>query len=339
MEDEKEIQTKLKTEKTKVTKIDRNKIKIREIESEKDLKIMDNVGYQSFNAFIGSNRKIYGTGHKFVSEILIAEYNKEIIGFIRAMHHGCIRSVGPLCVLPKYWQNGVGLKLMQALINKNKNKNITRDRLYTFANTYHPKFYMKLGFYPNYLTYRTNFCIEKNEDLIKKIKQNKNEYIFKKIDPQNKEFLKSSQILCENIYKGFNTINEIIGYINNEKLGFVYGLYLNKDLYGYCTLKYGLLSSMMDDYIGIKFAIAKDSNSFKELLNNIILLSKSMKLNNIECDIDTSNVNAFKILTNEFRFKYDSTKPAIHMGRINNKDNKYDDCFGYNSYILGSSRE
>ena len=188
--------------------------------------------------------------------------NVEYIGCLFAIHYGCIRNVSAIGVLPKYWKNGIASLLMNKFLDNDAfdkaipgRGNITRDSLTTYPLSFHTKFYYKFGFRSQYLMYKMEYIIKKEDERLSiKDKMDKNvelrvifgksylkqgkqsnmiginkEYWIKtaiidgdekadgkKKDQENKGFIEQIQDICDKQYKGWNFNKFICNFIESR---------------------------------------------------------------------------------------------------------------------------
>ena len=314
--------------------IDKSKVNIREYNrnSISELKKMDYIITKAFGyTFTGAVLK-----RLCIDEGYVLEYNNEIISCIFATHYGCFRVIGPFGTLPEYSGNGIGSMLLGYMLKiKKYDSYITRNVLYTFAANYHTKFYMKFDFQPRFLVYTMRFNMDKH---FKYIPTNDNSMNLKIISKNDNQFIIDADKLCDSVYKGLRSTNEMKGILNNPDRAHVVGLYDNNVLHGYCFIGYSLCGNFPKGTINIKFGIAKNVSYLKMLLIQVIYFTKKINKKWIEYSVDVGRFNAFKMITNELKFEYDSKKPKIHMGRTNNTNDLYDDYNTFNSAVIGDWR-
>jgi GNAT superfamily N-acetyltransferase len=84
---------------------------------------------------------------------LAARENGRLIGSNLITRWGSFAFLGPLTVLPEYWDRGVAQRLLEATIKIFDQDGLGRTGLFTFAHsTKHVGLYQKFGYWPGYLT-------------------------------------------------------------------------------------------------------------------------------------------------------------------------------------------
>ena len=341
-------------------KIDSSQVSIHRLTGDnlKELFICDQVFYESFTTLL--KHKKFPTNlasrRRYCDQIYIAEYKNKIIGCVIAVNCGNHRILGPLSVLPKYWQNGIASKLLSHLFNVSdnpKSTKITRDVLMTFTDKFHIKFYRKFGYKPRFLAYRTSTKIpitfkqdtetsKESKFILSRLMKNKNKYTFQSnmIDSYN-DILDKCVELCDAEYKGLNPICIINGVLNNnDDIGQVLCLFCDEkdkmELVGFCICVY---SDGSKNSIFIRFGIAKSQDILKILLVKVSDYCVKQNIVNISVRINTGRVQTFDLITNELGFDYDCTHPNVTMGKVTNSNSNDEDAFDsynvYNSCILG----
>jgi len=86
------------------------------------------------------------------SASFVAELNGKIIGSNFGLHWGSVGIFGPLSVHPKYWNKGIGSKLMEPVMRCFEEWKVTHSGAMTFANSpKHINLYRKFGYHPRFL--------------------------------------------------------------------------------------------------------------------------------------------------------------------------------------------
>lgn len=85
--------------------------------------------------------------------MLAARRNGRLIGSNVLTRWGAFGFLGPLTVLPEYWDRGVAQALMGATVDRFDRDGVTRTALFTFPHsTKHVGLYSRFGYWPGYLT-------------------------------------------------------------------------------------------------------------------------------------------------------------------------------------------
>jgi ribosomal protein S18 acetylase RimI-like enzyme len=113
------------------------------------------ITFSEINALVksvGWGESYYQTEEKWqrvlsLSHISYARDNERLVGFARIVEDGIMCMVYDVCVHPDYQGRGIGVELMDALIEKTKDKGYVSIGLFVFeGNPKNIRFYGKLGF-------------------------------------------------------------------------------------------------------------------------------------------------------------------------------------------------
>lgn len=84
---------------------------------------------------------------------LAAREDGRLIGINMMTWWGSFAFIGPLTILPEYWDRGIAQQLMDATVKIFDRQKLKRTGLFTFAHsTKHVGLYQKFGYWPGYLT-------------------------------------------------------------------------------------------------------------------------------------------------------------------------------------------
>ncbi|HEY7967371.1 MAG TPA: GNAT family N-acetyltransferase [Solirubrobacteraceae bacterium] len=83
----------------------------------------------------------------------VAERDGEVVGAVYATRWGSYAFFGPLCVRPDSWDQGIGGRLLEPVMDLFAAWGVRQSALYTFpASTKHVGLYQRFGFWPQHLT-------------------------------------------------------------------------------------------------------------------------------------------------------------------------------------------
>lgn len=83
----------------------------------------------------------------------VAERDGEVVGSVFAARWGSFGFVGPLTVHPRFWDHGIGSRLLRPALEALERWDVRQAGLFTFATSpKHIGLYQKYGFWPGFLT-------------------------------------------------------------------------------------------------------------------------------------------------------------------------------------------
>lgn len=136
-------------------------IVIRPLE-ERDLPEADRVFRIAFGTFIGmpdplafrgDAGMVFSRWRAAPSDAIAAEIDGELAGSMFVANWGSVGFFGPLTVRPKYWDKGVGRRLLDATMEKFAAWGTRYSGLFTFSDSpKHIFLYQKYGYHPRFLT-------------------------------------------------------------------------------------------------------------------------------------------------------------------------------------------
>jgi len=219
-----------------------------------------------------------------------AEIDGELVGVIFAIAWGSFGFFGPLCVLPDYWGQGVAQKLLKPIMDYFKTRKVTHSGLFTFSNSpKHICLYQKFGFEPRFLT----------ATLIKKVpaeKSNREWLAYCSLPPEQKApWLDSARALTGFIYKGLDVEREIQT-VEHFDIGETVFVRSGSDVSGIAVCHTGAGSEAEQGGVYIKFAAAKDEESFSRLIESCESMAQEKNAQIIVTGVNTARVEAYKDL-------------------------------------------
>lgn len=129
---------------------------------ETDLEEADRVFRTAFGSFFGLPEPMEFTGDAgYISSrfnahperAFVAERAGELVGSVFAARWGSFASLGPLTTRPDCWDQGIGKRLMEPVMDRFSAWGVTLAGLYTVAQSAkHVGLYAKYGFWPRMLT-------------------------------------------------------------------------------------------------------------------------------------------------------------------------------------------
>jgi len=201
---------------------------------------------------------------------LAAREDRRLIGFSILTFWGSFAFVGPLCVLPEYWNKGVAQKLMQATVDIFDEMNLPRTALFTFAQSAkHVGLYNKYGYWPQQLTAMFHYKPSTEKDL-KPEPGTTVLHLSKRWHATLEESINTCRKLTDRIDKGLDLTEEIRSILKQD-IGEVILLYLRKTFEGFAIACTGRGSEGGREICYIKFAAVRSGGGadarFDRLLN------------------------------------------------------------------------
>lgn len=129
---------------------------------EAELDEADRIFRLAFGTFIGlPNPADFMAGRDFVIsrwhaphvKALAARHNGRLIGINMLTRWGSFAFIGPVVILPDYWDRGIAQQLLDSTVKIIDKEGLKRTALFTFPHsTKHVGLYQKFGYWPMYLT-------------------------------------------------------------------------------------------------------------------------------------------------------------------------------------------
>jgi len=111
------------------------------------------LGLPEGSSFMGDRQMVLPRLKSSHVKAFAARDGGRVIGISLITRWGSFAIIGPVSVLPEYWDQGVGQQLMQATTKLADRWDVQRSGLFTFAHSAkHVALYQKFGFWPQSLT-------------------------------------------------------------------------------------------------------------------------------------------------------------------------------------------
>ncbi|MEO6965435.1 MAG: GNAT family N-acetyltransferase, partial [Acidobacteriaceae bacterium] len=111
------------------------------------------LGLPDPSRFMGDRSFIVPRWHSANVKMIAAREHGRLIGSSVATHWGTFGFLGPLSVLPEYWNQGVAQRLLEATMAVFDKWGLRHTGLFTFSQSAkHVGLYQKFGYWPRYLT-------------------------------------------------------------------------------------------------------------------------------------------------------------------------------------------
>jgi GNAT superfamily N-acetyltransferase len=104
-------------------------------------------------AFLGDRNFIAPRFHAMNTRVIAARLENRLMGVSVATRWGSFAFLGPVAVLPEFWNRGVAQRLIRPAIRAFEKWEARQSGLFTFpASSGHIALYQKFGFWPRFLT-------------------------------------------------------------------------------------------------------------------------------------------------------------------------------------------
>ncbi len=111
------------------------------------------IGLPNPAEFMGDRDLLISRWHAPHVKALAARDNGRLIGTNLITRWGSFAFLGPLTILPEYWDKGIAQQLLDATVKVFDRQGLKRTGLFTFSHsTKHVGLYQKFGYWPGYLT-------------------------------------------------------------------------------------------------------------------------------------------------------------------------------------------
>jgi GNAT superfamily N-acetyltransferase len=221
-----------------------------------------------------------------------AEVEGEIRGSNFATHWGSVGFFGPLTVHPDLWDQGVGKRLMQPVLECFQRWRVTHAGLYTFAHSQkHVRLYQKFGFWPRFLT------AIMSKDVGARTRAPSWSRLSALSGDDRKAAIRACREVTDAIYDGLDVEREIQA-VAGQNLGEVVLLPDGSRLAGFAVCHFGPGTEAGSGKCYIKFAAVRPGpdaeQAFGRLLDACDDLAVAEGLGRIAAGVNTSRHEAYR---------------------------------------------
>ncbi|HYD96561.1 MAG TPA: GNAT family N-acetyltransferase [Noviherbaspirillum sp.] len=283
-------------------------ISIRPLE-EKDLQAADHIMRLAFGTFIGlpnpadflgDANYVHSRWHANPGNAFAAEVDGKLVGSNFATNWGSVGFFGPLTTHPDIWDCKVGSRLIEPVIARFDEWNITHAGLFTFPNSAkHHGLYQKFGFWPQFLTMVMAKRVElESTDLrwttFSEIAEDKRD-----------EVLQAFRDLTDEIYAGLDVRSEVLAGAR-ANLGETVLLFDDTGLAAVAVCHFGPGTEAGSGTCYIKFGIARPGPMVEQHFGNLLEACEAMAsqkgLVRLAAGVNTARHEAYRqMLTRGFR--------------------------------------
>jgi predicted N-acetyltransferase YhbS len=215
----------------------------------------------------------------------------KLVAFAMATIWGSYAWLGPLAVLPEYWNDGIGQRLIQHTMDNLDKLGIQHAALFTVAESAkHVALYRKFGFWPAYLTLVMKRDLPPGES-----GRSGSTYLESSYADQ-REYLCAIKELTESIYPGLDLSTEIDG-VAGRKLGDIIIKQDGRGVAAFAICHFGLGSEAESGSVYIKFAATRPGENapgdFERLLADCEDLAAGRGLRRIVAGVNTARRDAY----------------------------------------------
>ncbi|MCP4578022.1 MAG: GNAT family N-acetyltransferase [Deltaproteobacteria bacterium] len=278
---------------------------------ESDLKNAEQIFRLAFGTFLGVPDPANFSGDKaFIrsrwhadhTAAFGAEIDGRLVGSNIATRWGSVGFLGPLTVLPDYWNRGIGKLLMEPVVNIFDRWGCRHTGLYTFAESQkHIGLYQHYGFWPRFLTPIMSKAVQPAE--------NKSQYSKYSDIPKNdqKMCLDACFKMTNLIFDGL-TLEHEIATVYTQGLGDTVFIRDGEELAGLAVCYCGSGTEAGQDTCYVKFGAVRpgalSGERFKRLLNACELLAAEKTMSRLVAGVNTARHQAYQSML-EQGFKVD----------------------------------
>ena len=297
---------------------------------ENELPLANRIFQIAFSKLIGdSSTASYGSDINYMNRwytdpkaTFAAEIDSQLVGVNIATHLGSLGILGPLVVHPDFWNQGIGKKLMEPVMDCFHGWGITQIGLFTSTKT--PKnlsFYQNFGFYSGFLIALMSKQIQFYEGNFRALMYSQLR------DYERVKCLKACSELTDTIYTGLDITREICA-INSRKMGDTILLWDDSRLLGFAVCHCGVNTEAGRNVCYIKFGIVrlgiKTEQWFEQLLQECEKFATMNGLSSLVFGVSTARCQIYqKIIALGFRIY----RLGVAMHKPNNPIYNHADVF------------
>jgi GNAT superfamily N-acetyltransferase len=245
--------------------------------------------------FMGDRSLIEPRWHAAHVKTLAARDGQRLIGTNMLTRWGSFGFLGPLTVLPEYWNRGVGQRLMEATVKAFDTWGVNRSALFTFAqSSKHVGLYQKFGYWPQYLT--ALMMHSPNPGVEAQSRGTQTSAMLSTLPKSRREeAIQACARITSRIDEGLDLSAEIRAALA-QRVGEVVLTYTRNVLDGFAVCMQGLGSEGGEKTCYIKFAAARSgagtAERFERLLDACDALALSRRVN-LEAGINLARADAY----------------------------------------------
>jgi GNAT superfamily N-acetyltransferase len=247
--------------------------------------------------------------HADPSSVFGAEVAGELVGSNFATRWGSVGFFGPLTVRPGLWDQGIGQRLMEPIMNCFDRWNVTHAGLFTFAQSAkHIGLYQKYGFWARFLTAIMSKPVQRVTSDSRSSKYSE------VTESERKNILNACRKITDALYPGLDVEREIRA-IHTQGLGETVLLWGDHGIEGLAVCHCGPGTEAGNDKCYIKFGgVQPGPNAgtlFDRLLDAGETLAASRAMSRLEAGVNLACHEAYRKML-ERGFRTDMQGVAMH---------------------------
>ena len=276
---------------------------------ETDLDVADHIMRLAFGTFIGlpdptqfmgDADYVHTRWRANPTGAFAAEVEGRVVGSNFATNWGTVGFFGPLTIHPDFWDQGVGKRLMEPIVDLFTQWGTRHAGLFTFPHSQkHVGLYQKFGFWPGFLTMLMSKPVEKKKSEAEWTRFSETE------TDARPAVQKAARALTDTIYEGLDVTHEIEA-VATQNLGDTVLLWNRERLAGLAVCHYGSGTEAGSGTCYIKFgAVGSGSEAeqnFTLLLEACEQMAASHNLGRMVAGMNTARHEAYRqMLARRFR--------------------------------------
>jgi N-acetylglutamate synthase-like GNAT family acetyltransferase len=222
-----------------------------------------------------------------------AELNGEVVGSVFAARWGSFGFIGPLSVHPSLWDQGIGGRLLQPVLEAFERWNLRQAGLFTFAaSPKHLGLYQKYGFWPGSLTVVMNKATGARA---------RGPFTLVSTETEDRHGLILDEIrgLTDQLFRGLDLGREIVA-ANEQGIGDTVLLHRDGALEGMAVCQCGAGSEAGSNTCYVKFAAVRPGEGapgrFERLLDACEVFAAESELSRLVAGVNTGRLDAYRRL-------------------------------------------
>ena len=223
----------------------------------------------------------------------VAEVDGDVVGSVFVARWGSFAFFGPLTVHPRFWDHGIGSRLLRPVLEAFERWDVRQAGLFTFAaSSKHLGLYQKHGFWPGHLTVVTAKTTEPH-------RRSPYTVASREMDDAHGVVLDEIRSLTDQVFHGLDLGQEIVS-VNAQRIGDTVLVRQEGTLEGVAVCHCGAGSEAGSDTCYVKFAAVRPgegaSGRFARLLDACEAFAVELGVGRLEAGVNTGRIDAYRHL-------------------------------------------